>query len=66
MATAYDPKQNLGRVPMLMIRPPAPVAACKLTLAKSAPLAAEMQVVCGDKAASATLRLDRGANDAEW
>jgi hypothetical protein len=62
----YDPKQDLGRVPMLMIRPPAPVAACKITLSKIAPIAAEMQVVCSDKAASTSFRLDRGANDSQW
>jgi hypothetical protein len=36
-AATYDPKQDLGRVPMLMIRPPAPQAACKFTLSKIAP-----------------------------
>jgi hypothetical protein len=62
----YDPKQTLGRVPMLMIRPLAPVTACKLTLAKMAPAAAELQVVCSDKAASTSFRLDRGSSDSEW
>ena len=65
-AATYDPKQDLGRVPMLMIRPPAPVSACKFTLAKIAPIAAELQVVCSDKAASTSFRLDRGANDSQW
>jgi hypothetical protein len=65
-ATAYDSKQDLGRVPMLMIRPPAPAAGCKITLSKIAPIAAEMKVVCNDKAASTSFRLDRGANDSEW
>ena len=62
----YDPKQDLGRVPMLMIRPPAPAAGCQITLSKIAPIAAEMKVVCNDKAASTSFRLDRGANDSEW
>ena len=65
-ASAYDPKQDLGRVPMLMIRPPAGVTACKFTLAKIAPIAAELKVVCSDKAASTSFRLDRGANDSQW
>ena len=65
-AATYDPKQDLGRVPMLMIRPPAPVAACKITLSKIAPIAAELQIVCSDKAASTSFRLDRGANDSQW
>jgi hypothetical protein len=65
-ATAYDPKQDLGRVPMLMIRPPAPAPGCKITLSKTAPIAAEMKVVCNDKAASTSFRLDRGANDSQW
>ena len=65
-ATTYDPKQDLGLVPMLMIRPPAPVATCKITLSKIAPIAAEMKVVCNDKAASTSFRLDRGANDSQW
>jgi len=65
-AAAYDPKQDLGRVPMLMIRPPVPVTACKFTLAKIAPIAAELKVVCSDKAASTSFHLDRGANDSQW
>jgi hypothetical protein len=65
-AATYDPKQDLGRVPMTMIRPPAPVAACKITLSKIAPLAAELEVTWNDKAASTTVRLDRGPNDSEW
>jgi len=65
-ASAYDPKQDLGRVPMLMIRPPAGVTACKFTLAKIAPIAAELKVVCSDKAASTSFHLDRGANDSQW
>lgn len=65
-ATAYDSRQDLGRVPMLMIRPPAPAAGCQITLSKIAPIAAEMKVVCGDKAASTSFRLDQGANDSEW
>lgn len=65
-AATYDPKQDLGRVPMLMIRPPAPVAACKITLLKIAPIAAELKAVCSDKAASVSFRLDRGANDSQW
>jgi hypothetical protein len=65
-AAAYDPKQDLGRVPMLMIRPLAPAEGCKITLSKIAPIAAEMKVVCNDKAASTSFRLDRGANDSQW
>jgi len=65
-AAAYDPKQDLGRVPMLMIRPPEPLTACKFTLAKIAPIAAELKVVCSDKAASTSFHLDRGANDSQW
>jgi len=65
-AATYDPKQDLGLVPMLMVRPPAPAATCKITLSKIAPIAAEMKVVCTDKAASTSFRLDRGANDSQW
>ena len=65
-AAKYDPQQDLGRVPMLMIRPPAPVTDCKITLSKIAPIAAEIKVVCNDKAASTSFRLDRGANDSQW
>ena len=65
-AGTYDSKQDLGRVPMLMIRPPAPAAGCKITLSKTAPIAAELQVACSNKAASTSFRLDRGANDSEW
>jgi hypothetical protein len=65
-AATYDPKQDLGRVSMLMVRPQGPPASCKMTLSKIAPLAAQLQVVCNDKAATAAFRLDRGANDSEW
>lgn len=65
-AATYDSKQDLGRVWMLMIRPPAPVPACKMTLSKIAPSAAELQVVCSDKGASTSFRLDRGNDDSQW
>jgi hypothetical protein len=65
-AATYDPKQDLGRVPMMMIRPQGPATACKITLSKTAPLAAELQVLWNEKAASTSFRLDRGPGDSEW
>jgi hypothetical protein len=64
-AAAYDPKLDLGRVNMVMAKgAAAPV--CKITLTKTAALAAKLEVALNDEVASAPFYLDRGANDREW
>ena len=64
-AAAYDAKLDVGRVNMLMVKgAAAPV--CKMTLTKTAALAAKLEVVLNDEVASAPFYLDRGANDKEW
>jgi hypothetical protein len=65
-AATYDPKQDLGRVPMTMTKPAAPAPACKITLTKSAALAAKLEVAWNDAVASTSFHLDRGPSDAEW
>jgi hypothetical protein len=65
-AATYDPKLDLGRVPMTMSKPSAPAADCKMTLSRIAALAARLEVTWNNQAASAPFHLDRGANDSEW
>lgn len=65
-AATYDPKLDLGRVPMTMGKPASPAAGCKITLAKTAALAAKLEVAWNEVVASASFHLDRGASDSEW
>jgi len=65
-SNSYDPKLDLGRVPMTMSKPPAPAAACRITLTKTAALAAKLEVVWNDAVASTTFHLDRSGSDVEW
>jgi hypothetical protein len=64
-AAAYDAKLDLGRVNMVMVKG-APTPVCKMTLTKTAALAAKLEVTLNDEVASAPFYLDRGANDREW
>ena len=65
-AATYDPKLDVGKVAMTMSKPPAPAAACKITLTKTAALAAKIEVAWNDAVASTQFHLDRGASDTEW
>lgn len=65
-AATYDPKLDLGKVAMTMSKPPAAVAACKITLTKTAALAAKIEVAWNDAVAVAQFHLDRGASESEW
>ncbi|MGD0500988.1 MAG: DUF2911 domain-containing protein [Bryobacteraceae bacterium] len=65
-AATYDPKLDLGRMPMTMSKAPAPMAGCKITLTKIAALAAKLEVAWNDAIASANFHLDRGPSDTEW
>lgn len=65
-AVAYDPKLDLGRVPMTMTKAPAPVVGCKMTLNKFAALAAKLEVSWNDTVATVSFHMDRGGSDSEW
>jgi hypothetical protein len=65
-SNSYDPKLDLGRVPLTMTKSPAPAAACKITLTKTAALAAKLEVAWNDAVASTTFHLDRSGSDVEW
>ncbi|MGA2119165.1 MAG: DUF2911 domain-containing protein [Bryobacteraceae bacterium] len=65
-AAAYDPKLDLGRIPMTMAKAPAPPANCKLTLTRTAALAAKLEVAWGGNIASAPFHLDTVGADREW
>jgi hypothetical protein len=65
-AATYDAKLDLGRVPMTMGKPAGPADACKITVTRTAALAAKVEVVWNNAAASAPFHLDRGASNTEW
>jgi len=65
-AATYDAKLDLGRVAMTMSPAAAPGDACKITLTRTAALAAKLEVAWNNAAASASFHLDRGASDSEW
>jgi hypothetical protein len=51
-AKVYDPKMDLGRVPMVLRSAPAPVEICTVTLSKSAARAARLELALQDTIAS--------------
>ena len=65
-AATYDPKLDVGKVAMTMGKAPAPAAACKIALTKTAALAGKVEVSWNDAVASTPFHLDRGASDSEW
>ncbi len=65
-AATYDAKQDLGRVPMTMGKPAVPGDTCKITLTRTAALAARLEVAWNNAFASTAFHLDRGASDSEW
>jgi len=65
-AAAYNPKLDLGRVPMKMAKSPTPAAACKIALTKAAVLAAKIEVAWNDAVASTQFYIDRHGSDSEW
>jgi hypothetical protein len=64
-AATYDAKLDLGRVNLTM-GAAAASPACKITLTRSAAVAAKLEVTSNGKTAAATFHLDRGGNDTEW
>jgi hypothetical protein len=65
-AGAYDAKQDVGRVPMTMSKPAAPVETCKVTLTKTAALSGKLEVAWENTVASIPFRLDLAPTDREW
>ena len=65
-AATYDPKSDLGRIPMTMGKAPAPAPNCKMTLTKTAALAAKLEVAWESAIASAPFHLDTVGADREW
>ena len=65
-AKVYDPKMDLGRVPMVLRGAPAPVEICTVTLSKSAARAARLELALQDTIASAPFALDWTPGDPEW
>jgi hypothetical protein len=65
-AATYDAKLDLGRVPLLMSKPAAAAGPCKITLNKTAALAAKFEVTWNNAVASTSFHLDRGGADSEW
>jgi hypothetical protein len=65
-AATYDAKLDVGKVAMIMSKPPAAIAECKVTLTKTAALAAKIEVSWNDAVAATQFHLDRGASDSEW
>jgi hypothetical protein len=64
-AAAYNPKLDIGKVNMVMGKGAATPAA-KITLTKTAAMAAKLEVALNDATAAAPFYLDRGGNDKEW
>jgi hypothetical protein len=65
-AATYDPKLDLGKVNMTMGKAAAAAPACKVTVTKSAALAARVQVEWNGTTGYASFHLDRGGADSEW
>jgi len=65
-AAVYDPKSDLGRIPMTMGKAAAPAPNCKMTLTKTAALAAKLEVAWESVIASASFHLDTVGADREW
>lgn len=65
-ALTYNPKMDLGRVPMKMSKPPAALETCSITISKTAAMAAKLEVAWENTSGSAIFHLDRVAEHPEW
>ena len=63
---AYDPKLDVGKIPMTMSKAPAAVSSCTVTMTKAAARAGKIEVTWNDTVAAVPFHLDRGASDSEW
>jgi hypothetical protein len=62
----YNAKMDLGRINMTLAKAPAPAEVCRVTLTKSAALAAKLEIAWEDTVARTQFHLDRVAGDSEW
>lgn len=65
-ALTHNPKMDVGRVPMILSKAPAPVETCKVTITKTAARAAKLEIAWENTIGSAAFHLDRVAGDSEW
>ncbi len=65
-AGTYNPKMDLGRVPMILRTSEAPVETCRLTLSKSAARAARIELALEKTVGSAPFALDWAPGEPEW
>lgn len=65
-AVNYDPKLDVGRVPMNLGKSSAAVETCRIALSKTAARAAKIEITWDHTVASAPFHLDRVAGDSEW
>ena len=63
---AYNPKMDLGRVPMVVRKATAPVETCKLTLTKTASRAGRIELTWENTVAMVPFALDWAPGDPEW
>jgi hypothetical protein len=64
-AATHDAKLDVGRVALTMAKGAA-ASTCKISLTKTAALAARLDVDWNGTVASTRFHLDRGGNDSEW
>jgi Protein of unknown function (DUF2911) len=65
-ALTYDQKQDVGRVAMKMSAAPAPIETCRLSVVKSAAMAARIEVAWENTIAQVSFHLDRVGGNSEW
>jgi hypothetical protein len=65
-AAVRDPKLDLGKVTLAMAKAAAAAAVYKVTLTKTAALAAKLEIDSGNTVATTSFHLDRVAGDSEW
>jgi hypothetical protein len=63
---ARDPKLDVGKVAMVVTKPPAPVGAGHANLVKVAAFAAKVEVGVEGSLATAQFKLDRVSANSEW
>jgi hypothetical protein len=59
-------KAEVGRVAINLAKAPAKIDNCKLTLTKTAALAAKLEIAFEDNVGTVPFHLDRVAGDSEW
>jgi hypothetical protein len=65
-AAVRDPKLDAGKVALKMTKAASAAGSYKLTLTKTAAMAAKLDVFSGTTVATAPFHLDRVAGDSEW